>query len=172
MNDNWKNIIGSVAPALATALGGPLAGIATKAIADKLLGNPGASQEEVETAIQGMKPEDLVKLKQIDMEFKTQLLNAGIKLEELSVADRDSARKREMETKDHTNRILAFTVVGSFLAMVGATLLGYAKVESVLAGTLVGYLSAKCEQVLAYYFGSSRGSEQKTELLARSQPIK
>ena len=63
-------------------------------------------------------------------------------------------------------------MVGAFIAMVGATLAGFAKVESVLAGTLVGYLSAKCEQVLAYYFGSSKGSEQKSALLAAANPPK
>jgi len=55
--------------------------------------------------------------------------------------------------------------------LVGATLLGAAKVDGALAGTLVGYLSAKAEQVLAYYFGSTAGSARKTELLAQSAPI-
>ena len=85
--------------------------------------------------------------------------------------DRDSARDREIGVKDSTNKILAFVIVGAFVCLVASTLLGYAKVESALAGTLVGYLSAKCEQVLAYYFGSSRGSAQKTELLARAPAI-
>ena len=85
--------------------------------------------------------------------------------------DRDSAREREIGVKDSTNKILAFVIVGAFVCLAASTLLGYAKVESALAGTLVGYLSAKCEQVLAYYFGSSRGSAQKTELLARAPAI-
>lgn len=85
--------------------------------------------------------------------------------------DRDSAREREIGVKDSTNKILAFVIVGAFVCLVASTLLGYAKVESALAGTLVGYLSAKCEQVLSYYFGSSRGSAQKTELLARAPAI-
>jgi hypothetical protein len=67
---------------------------------------------------------------------------------------------------------LAYAVVGGFLALVGSTLLGFANVDSALAGTLVGYLSAKAEQVLAYYFGSTRGSAEKTALLARANPIK
>lgn len=89
----------------------------------------------------------------------------------LAVQDRDSARSREIGVRDHTNKILAFVIVGAFVCLVASTLLGYAKVESALAGTLVGYLSAKAEQVLNYYFGSSAGSAQKTELLARAQPI-
>lgn len=87
------------------------------------------------------------------------------------VDDRKSARERQTATKDHTNTVLAYTVVGAFIAMIGATLLGYAKVESVLAGTLVGYLSAKAEQVLAYYFGSSKSSDRKTELLSQAPAV-
>ncbi len=37
-----------------------------------------------------------------------------------------------------------------------------------LAGALVGYVSAKAEQVIAYYFGSSSGSEQKTEIMGKA----
>ena len=33
---DWKKIVGSVAPVIATALGGPLAGVATKAVASIL----------------------------------------------------------------------------------------------------------------------------------------
>jgi hypothetical protein len=35
---DWKKIVGAVAPTLATALGGPLAGMAAAAVSDALLG--------------------------------------------------------------------------------------------------------------------------------------
>jgi len=97
-----------------------------------------------------------------------------ISLEETKalLVDVQNAREREKVVKDNVNKVLAYSVVGAFIAMVGGTLLGYAKVDSVLAGTLVGYLSAKCEQVLAYYFGSSKGSDKKTDLLSKAEPIK
>ena len=52
------------------------------------------------------------------------------------------------------------------VTLVGSPATTQAQVDSVLAGTLVGYLSAKAEQVLAYYFGSTKGSADKTALLA------
>ena len=36
-------------------------------------------------------------------------------------------------------------------------------------GTLIGYVSAKAEQVIAYYFGSSAGSKAKTDIMARGK---
>jgi hypothetical protein len=87
------------------------------------------------------------------------------------VEDRASARTMQIGTKALTVPVLAYIVVGSFVAMVGSTLLGYSRVDSALAGTLVGYLSAKCEQVIGFYFGSSAGSQQKDILLANSVQV-
>lgn len=47
MSFDWKETIGAVAPIIATALGGPLAGVATKFVANKLLGDDTANIEEI-----------------------------------------------------------------------------------------------------------------------------
>jgi len=67
---------------------------------------------------------------------------------------------------------LALLIVVTFLATAGLTLFGLTKVDSVLAGTLMGYLSAKCEQVVSFYFGSSHSSQSKDTMLYNSTPIK
>lgn len=169
MNDWIKTIV----PMLGTALGGPLGGAAAAFIADKL-GIESKTVEAVSEVLNSgkMTPDQISAIKLAEMDFKKFLESNKIKMEEIAAADRNSARNREVQVKDNTNKILAFTVVGAFIAMVGATLMGFAKVESVLAGTLVGYLSAKAEQVLAYYFGSSAGSKDKTALLAKAEPVK
>lgn len=169
MNDLLKTL----APTVASALLGPLGGVAVSALGN-LFGVSEPTQQKIADAIQSgqITPDQLSKLKELELQYQNEEKERGFKYAELAVKDVDSARNREIQTKDNTNKILAFTIVGAFIAMVGATLLGYAKVESVLAGTLVGYLSAKAEQVLAYYFGSNRDSHRKTELLAQSQPVK
>jgi len=163
----------TLAPTLASALGGPLAGIAVTALGSAL-GWEDSTKEKVDDLLKSgqMTGEQIAAVKVAEIELKKLESERGFRFAELEFKDRDSARQREMAVKDNTNRVLAYTIVGSFIAMVGATLLGYAKVESVLAGTLVGYLSAKAEQVLAYYFGSSRSSDTKTELLAKAGPVK
>lgn len=170
---DWKKVIGSLAPTVASALGGPLAGAAVSAIGG-VLGLTDATQDKIADAITNgqMTAEQVAKIKELELQFQNDEKERGFKYAELEFKDRDSARQREAAVGDNTNRVLAYTVVGSFIAVVGATLLGYAKIDSVLAGTLVGYISAKCEQVLAYYFGSSRSSDRKTELLANSTPAK
>lgn len=87
--------------------------------------------------------------------------------EQIAAGDRDSARKREAAVRDNTPRILAYLLIGGFLGMAFAVLFGQVRADTVLAGTVIGYLSAKAEQVVAYYFGSTAGSAKKTELLAQ-----
>lgn len=157
----------TIAPTVATALGGPLAGIAVNAIGSALGWEEPTKQKVVDMLQSGqLSGEHLAAIKMAEIELKKQEQEQGFKFEDLEIKDRIDARNREIQTKDNTNKILAFVIIGAFIAMVCATLMGWAKAESVLAGTLIGYLSAKAEQVLSYYFGSTSGSSRKTELLA------
>lgn len=170
---DWMTTLKHIAPTVASAFLGPLGGIAVAAIGN-VLGVSDATQDKIAEVIKNgqLTPEQIGEIKKLEMQYQENERERGFKYTELEFKDRDSARVREAATKDNTNKILAFVIVGAFIAMVAGTLLGAAKVESVLAGTLVGYLSAKAEQVLAYYFGSSSGSLAKTDLLANSTPIK
>ncbi len=169
---NWKNIIGVIAPTVATALGGPFAGLAVEALG-AAFGMGGATEQEIKSKVESgrLSGDQIVQIRMAEEALKTRMKELDIQEQQLYAGDRDSARRREEVVQDKTNRNLGYLVVGAFITLVCVTLLGYAKVESVLAGTLVGYLSAKCEQVLAYYFGSTKSGERKTELLAHSVPI-
>jgi len=135
-------------------------GLGTQATPDAIAN---AVATDPQTALKAMIAEQDFQLKQRELDIKEL---------QTTLADVQSARQRETSVKDNVNKVLAYAVVGGFLALVAATLLGAAKVESVLAGTLVGYLSAKCEQVLAYYFGSSKSSDKKTDLLSKASAVK
>jgi len=69
-----------VAPALATALGGPLAGMAVAAIS-KAFNLSDATQDSVKDLVQGMTPSDRIKLQELDNQFKLDLARIGITLE-------------------------------------------------------------------------------------------
>lgn len=164
----WTDTLKKLAPTVASALLGPAAGGVVAAIG-AIFGMDDVTPEKIKDAIESgqLTGAQIAELKALEMKLQAEEKERGFRYSELEFKDRDSARNREVQTKDNTNKVLAFTIVGAFIALVAGTLLGWAKVDSALAGTLVGYLSAKAEQVLAYYFGSSSGSAQKTELLAR-----
>lgn len=158
----------ALAPTVATVLAGPLAGLAVEAVGSAFGWND-ATKEKVESALKSgsMTGDQIAAIRQAEIALQQRLEELKIDLESIDQQDRASARERQAATKDGTNTVLAYIVICSFIWMVAGMLLGYTKVDSVLGGTLVGYLSAKAEQVLSYYFGSTRGSALKTELLAR-----
>lgn len=171
---DFMKIIGAVAPTLATAVGGPIGGMAMKLITDAL-GIPGdASKDDMAKAISNATPDQLLALKKAENDFAVRMKELDIDLERIASDDRDSARKRETQVRDWMPRILAFTIVAGFMATVFLVLLGMVDgmkdpLMATTVGTLIGFVSAKCEQVVAYYFGSSSSSQQKTALLAEKK---
>jgi hypothetical protein len=163
-------LIGSVAPTIATALGGPIAGMAIKALSGALFGHEDGTEEDIMTALANPTGDQLTALKKIDADFKIQMKQLDIDLVRITVDDRKSARDMQVVTKSWLVPTLATMIIAAFIAVTFATLMGYAKIESALAGTLVGYISAKAELVLSFYFGSSAGSEKKDEMLYKSTP--
>lgn len=159
------------------SLGGPV-GNAAAAVLGKVIGQPNLTTSGIDDALSSltMTPDLQEKLKEAELNFQAQMTAAGFKnaedLAQIGEADRDSARHREMAVQDKTPRVMGTGVMAAFVAAVFMVLTGHAKADSVMAGTLIGYLSAKAELVLAYYFGSSAGSDRKTEIIANgnSQP--
>jgi len=159
MNFDWKSIVKSVAPALGTALGGPLAGAATKFIADKLLGNGDATENDISKYISGASPDQLIKLKELDQQFELRIQELGVDIYKIEVDDRKSARERESNLNDWTPRVLAFMIIGSFLYAVFSI-----SKDGNITNTEESFLlllSNLTTYVLAYYFGSSAGSRLK-----------
>ncbi len=165
-------LLRQIAPTIATALGGPVAGMAVRALSIGLLGRDDASASDLAEVLAAATPDQVTEIKRIDAEFQVKMKQLDIDLEALVVADRKSAREMQMSLKTNLVPSMAVFILCSFVAVTVATLLGYTKVDSVLAGTLIGYLSAKAEQVISFYFGSSNSSQNKDLLLYNSTPSK
>ena len=180
---NWKSIAGNVsavAPGIGAAIGGPagsVVGLGVKAICD-FFGVDSTAKDasaQVETALNNMSPEQAVALKKNDQEFQVSMEEIGVKVFEIEVKDRDSARDREKDVGSRETATLAYMAIISFVAVVGmvlwAILFGKGmETIGVLGGSLIGsivtLLSQKVEQVFGYFFGSSKGSNSKTNVLS------
>jgi len=71
------DVLKSVAPGIATALGGPLAGMAAGWLASKL----GVPPEQVQQTLAGMTADQLVKMKEMDLDFQKFMADNNIKLD-------------------------------------------------------------------------------------------
>jgi hypothetical protein len=175
---DWKEVGGilrKVAPALATALGGPLAGGAVAALEGVFGGKEGASTSEraeaLVAAISGATPDQMLALKKADQDFAVRMEELGVKKQETSNADRDSARKREIEVKDNTPKVLAYAITLGFFSVLAALMYGKIPADSKdVLYIMLGTLGTAWTGVISYYYGSTNGSAEKSKLLAQSIP--
>lgn len=160
-----KQVLGAIAPMLGTAIGGPFGTMAGTLLATAL-GTPEGDEKAAETALLSASPDILLKVRQAGQDFLVRMKELGISEDKLVFDDIANARAREMAVKDTTPRNLAYLILAFAGVCIGATLMGWTKVDSALAGTLIGYLVAESRSALSYYFGSSRGSKEKDDTLA------
>ena len=166
MSFDWKSLIGTLAPTIATALGGPLAGLATKTLSTAILGNENGSEEDISIALAGANAETLAQVKKADQDFKVALKRLDVKLEELKVKDVASARSRQVELKDKTPTVLvALLTVGLFGILTGLFFLAIPEANKETVYILLGSYTTAWLASVQYFVGTTRGSARKDMLM-------
>ena len=165
---SWKNTLATIAPTIATALGGPLAGVAVKMASDAL--GIDADEKALEQAITTGDPEVMLKLKQVDNDFIYKMEELGFKKEELAFKDRASARELFKVNKYpqivlSSVFIIGYFIVLSFLLSGEITLPDSMKDVVVL---LLGILTREVPTIMQFWFGSSSGSKDKADEIKRA----
>ncbi len=152
---DWKSTLAAIAPGIATALGGPLAGMAVNVATSALGIEP--TEAALEAAVTNGNPDALLKLKEAENRFK-------LEEKRLGVQDRDSARGLA-KAKGVLPQVILSTVytIGYFWLMKVLIVDGVEIAESVepLVLGLIGVMSAAQVQIMNFWFGSSAGSKAK-----------
>jgi hypothetical protein len=162
------NLVKTVAPSLATAVGGPLAGMATRAISDALLGKPDGTEDELIDAAAKASPDQLLALKKAEQDFAVRMRELEIDLQRIDAADRSSAREREVKTGDWTPKALAGAVTLGFFGVLGYMIAyGLPPQGGEALLVMLGTLGTAWGGIVSYYFGSSAGSKEKSEAMNR-----
>ena len=73
-----KGLIGSLAPQLGHAIGGPLGGTAANMIAEALGCDP--SPKNIEKALSAATPAELLKLKEVEKEFEVKMKELDVQI--------------------------------------------------------------------------------------------
>ncbi len=178
---SWQSLLKGVAPVIGGLVGGPLGSAALTAAAQALLpeeevhkagGNVGKLERLVEGALNTASPEQLAELKRADQAFETRMAELGIDLEKIHAADRDSARKRQVETGDKTPAVLAYLYTIGFFCLLAVLIFYGGKIDtkvSAMLQVLLGVFLAMLKSAADYFFGSSAGSAKKNVLLAEAR---
>lgn len=170
---DWKNVVTTVAPWIGAALGGPLGSAAVEVVAGTL-GLSDKTEGAIKQALSGVTPDQMLALKKADQEFAIKMQELGFSnerdLEQVAAGDRDSARKREMEVKDNTPKILAYAVtLGFFSALLFMMIGEVSNSARDILNYMLGALNTSWVAIISYYYGSTAGSKAKSELLAKAE---
>jgi hypothetical protein len=173
----WKDVgkfVGKFAPLLGTALGGPAVGGAVGLLCSTFdIDGDDATPENVMSAIQSH-PELVVTLRKIEADNRVALADIALKHDQLSRLDTQSARAADVEKTKATGRrdyalySLAALITVGFFSLTGVLCFvalpeGSTQAVFLLFGSLAGAFGS----VVGYFFGTSKSSSEKTELLVR-----
>jgi hypothetical protein len=159
----------TIAPTIATALGGPLAGLAIEAVSKAV----GIDPKDVQATISDGKlsSDQIMLLKQAEVDMAARAQEMGLDFAKLNVEDRKSAREMQAETRSYIPAILAVTVtIGFFGILVGMMTETFKTSDALML--MLGSLGTAWTGIIAFYFGSSAGSQAKDDLLHQSTPHK
>ena len=168
MNDILAGLLKNVAPALATAVTGPLGGMAVRVIAEKL-----GVEDTVEAVAQAI---------QADPEAAQKLAESDVKKFELHNANTDSARKMNAEIQNcavasflskNVAYVIDILIVGGALLMTFIIFFkGVPEANKALAYTALGSLWTLAGTVLNFHRGSSQGSKDKADEIQKLKDLK
>lgn len=158
-----------IAPTIATALGGPLAGMAVTAVSKALNVEP----EKVSEVINSNKltADQVAAIQQAELALKQQAQEMNLDFAKLLYSDEDSARKMQIATQSVVPSLLSFIVIGGFATIIGMKFAGISVPSDPLIQDLVTTLRDGVILVLSFYFGSSAGSQAKDFMLHNSVPV-
>lgn len=170
---DWKKTLASVAPTIATALGSPIAGLAINFLSKELLGDDVNTDDDsiLHNAISNLSPESAVKIKEIDAKFRKYCRDNSLEYYKTDQLDRISARHLAEQHGTKIQAFLTFIFVIGYFAIV-FTLVYIIDTQAKIEQTsiqdtftiILGVLTAGMPQILSFWFGSSRSSQEKSRL--------
>lgn len=160
-----NEFLAGLAPTLASAILGPLGGVAVSAIG-KIFGIDGATTEQVAKVFQDGKltPDQLSAIKQLEMKYQADEKERGFRYAELEFKNTSDARDMQKQTKSYFPATLStFITMGFFSILITMLVWEYKPTEPLLI--MLGALGAAFGAVVNFWLGSSNGSQRKSELL-------
>ena len=173
MADIWKNIktlVGKTAPVLGNAIVPGVGGAAGAMIA-KMLGCDPNDPKAIEAQLRA-DPEMALKLKELELKHEQFLITAGHENDKLYIGDVQNARSREIEYTKATGKINwtmyalgGLITIGFFITIVCLFNFELIAFNKELIIYTVGGLQSAFITVVAYFFGSSKGSSDKNQMM-------
>jgi len=163
---DWLKMI---APTLATAIGGPFGTMAYGLAAKVMAITPEEAQRTIESG--KLTAEQIASVQLAEIEIKAKAQELGLDFAKVAADDRKSARDMQTTTRSMLPPILAILVtLGFFGILIGMMTKTFVTSDALLL--MLGSLGTAWTGIIAFYFGSSAGSQAKNELLSKAPAVK
>ena len=159
----------TLAPTIASCLGGPLAGMAVEAVSKSLGIDPNAVQDTINSG--KLTADQIASIQSAEIALKAKAQEMNLDFEQLAVQDRKSARDMQTTTKSFIPPLLALIITLGFFGILIGMMTGKVTSSDALM-LLLGSLGTAWTGVISFYFGSSASSQNKDQLLHQSTPTK
>jgi hypothetical protein len=166
MNAVLSGFLSGLAPTLASALGGPLFGVAVAGLT-KILGIDGGTVADVTKAISDgrVTPEQVAEIRKLELQYQADEKERGFRYSELEFKDRDSARQMQIVTHSSTPTVLTYMVTVGFFGILGWMLADPHVIDSPPLMIMLGSLGTAWTGCISYWFGTTQGSQNKDKML-------
>lgn len=186
---DWKKLVAGIAPVLGTALAGPLAGQAISMLGEALGLGAEASETRVANTVMSNKltGEQIVAMQVAEQDFKARMESMRIDVLKINAAQ-DAAFMADTADARHTfgehdnvftmgvlilvtfGSVMVLVLIGLFYLMTGKVTVepGTLAVCAGLIGTIVGALGANAQQVVSFFYGSSKGSKDSGQAIGQA----
>ena len=150
--DKIKNLVGSLAPTIGTALGGPIGGMAANVLSEAL--GVKADPRSIEQAIHNATPQQLLELKKAEKDFEVQMKELDVDVYALQTQDIQNARRTF--GGDWTPTILGVLSMSGFMGYIFyITAFPIPDTSDDIVMLIIGSLTGIATAVISFYFGAS-----------------
>ncbi len=189
-----KDLLIKALPWIGAAATGNVPGLialAAQTVGEALGTKVDAHPEAIAAAVAGATPDQMVELKKTELDFQARMQEAGYKeaedlrhteLETSKLFVQDTSDARHVWQQDRGVFWLGISVLATFAVVMGLSVFGAFRllvdddlkmvdpgiVAAVFGflGTAIGYVAANAQQVISFFFGSSRGSQENHRAMA------
>lgn len=163
----WQDTLKTLAPTVATALGGPLAGAAVTALGSVFGISEPTSDKIAKLFVDGqVSADNLAAIRKLELDYQNQEKERGFKYSELAFKDVDSARQMQISTHSKMPAVLTVLVTVGFFGILSLLFFHPELKGNEIVMVMVGQLSAVWAGCVAFYTGTTYGSANKNALLA------
>lgn len=163
---NWLETLKALAPTVASALGGPLAGAAVSALGS-IFGVEQPTQDAIARLFKDgqLSADNLAEIRKLELKYQNDERERGFRYAELEFKNTADARDMQKQTRSYFPATLStFVTIGFFGILITMLVYEYKPTEPLLI--MLGALGAAFGAVVNFWLGSSAGSQRKDALLA------